>query len=645
MTTVTHSSERHGRARTWGLMLAALGIVYGDIGTSPLYAIKECFSPASPHHISPTPENILGVLSLVFWSLMMAVTVKYLTFIMRADNEGEGGILALLALVPSPEVGRGGKPQDTSAPGLGAGRNALVLVVLFGAALLYGDGIITPAISVLSAVEGLEVATSTLKPAILPITCGIILALFLVQRRGTAGVGRIFGPVTLVWFLTIAVLGGLEILRHPGVLVALSPLHAVTFFVENKGHGFLILGSVVLCITGGEALYADMGHFGRGPIQRTWFAIVWPALLLNYFGQGAKLIADPAAATNPFYALVPSWALYPTVAVATGAAVVASQALISGAFSLTQQAVQLGYFPRVTVIHTSKEEAGQIYIPEVNSGLLIACLALVLVFKSSSALAATYGVAVTGTMTITNIVYYVVVRRAWGWPVWKAAPLAGLFLAIDLAFFGANTAKFFHGGWVPIVIAGAIFTVMTTWKTGRRHLAVAIKSSLLPLELFLEDVKNTAPHRVRGTAVFMASNPDGTPPVLLHHFKHNQVLHQQVVLLSIQALKVPEVPPERRVTVIPLGHGIYQVTACYGFMQTPNAPAVLALCKQHGLEIDLHRTSYYLGRETLLTTGRSKMSRWRKGLFAFISRNARPATAYFGLPPNRVVELGMQIDL
>ena len=642
MTTATHApGSAASSARTWGLMLAALGIVYGDIGTSPLYAIKECFSPASPHHIAATPANILGVLSLVFWSLMMAVTIKYLTFIMRADNEGEGGILALLALVPSPEAGKGGKPSRRSA----AGRNALVLVVLFGAALLYGDGIITPAISVLSAVEGLEIATSTLKPAILPLTCGIILALFLVQKRGTAGVGRIFGPVTLAWFLTIAVLGAREIIAHPGVLVAVWPMHAVTFFVENKGHGFLILGSVVLCITGGEALYADMGHFGRGPIQKTWFTIVWPALLLNYFGQGAKLIADPSAATNPFYALVPSWALYPTVAVATGAAVVASQALISGAFSLTQQAVQLGYFPRVTVIHTSKEEAGQIYIPEVNSGLLVACLALVLVFKSSSALAATYGVAVTGTMTITNIVFYVVVRKAWGWPVWKAAPLVGLFLMIDIAFFLANTAKFFHGGWVPIAIALGIFTVMTTWKTGRKHLAVAIKSSLLPLQLFLDDVKNTAPHRVRGTAVFMASNPEGTPPVLLHHFKHNQVLHEQVVLLSIQVLKVPDVPPERRLTVTPLGHGFFQVTACYGFMQTPNAPAVLETCRLHGLDIDLGKTSYYLGRETLLTTGRSKMMRWRKALFAFVSRNARPATAYFGLPPNRVVELGMQVDL
>ncbi|WP_437579222.1 potassium transporter Kup [Sorangium sp. So ce887] len=617
--------------KTWPLMLAALGVVYGDIGTSPLYAMKECFSPISPHHVAPTPQNVLGVLSLMFWSLMMVVTVKYVTFITRADNEGAGGILALLALVPSSER-------------KGEGRGLLVLLVLFGAALLYGDGVITPAISVLSAVEGLEVATSTLKPAVVPITCVVLLAVFLVQKRGTAGVGTIFGPVTLVWFVALTLLGAKEILHSPGVLRAVSPTYAVSFFVENNVHGFLILGAVVLCITGGEALYADMGHFGRRPIKYTWYTIVWPGLLINYFGQGAKLLEDPAAAANPFYALVPSWALYPTVAIATAATVVASQALISGAFSLTQQAVQLGYFPRVTVIHTSKDEAGQIYIPEVNSGLLISCLVLVLVFKSSSALAAAYGIAVTGTMGITTVVYYVVTRKTWGWPVWKSLPLAGLFLVIDLAFFAANSAKFFHGGWVPIVMGAATFTVMTTWKTGRKHLAAAIKSVILPLDTFLEDVKRVKPHRVRGTAVFMASSPEGTPPILLHHVKHNQVLHEQVVLLSIQALNVPEVPAERRMTVIPRGEGIYQVTACYGFMQTPNAPSVLEGCKRHGLHIDLGRTSYYLGRETLLTTGSSKMSRWRKWLFAFISRNARPATAYFGLPPNRVVELGMQVD-
>lgn len=629
----SHAGSVHGARprKVWSLMLAALGVVYGDIGTSPLYAMKECFSPSSPHRVEPTPENVLGVLSLMFWALMMVVTVKYLTFITRADNEGAGGILALLALVPSGER-------------KGDGRGLLVLLVLFGASLLYGDGVITPAISVLSAVEGLQIATSTLKPAVVPITCAVLLAVFLMQKRGTAGVGTIFGPVTLVWFLALALLGAKEILHRPGVLQAVSPAYAVSFFVENQGHGFLILGAVVLCITGGEALYADLGHFGRAPIKYTWYAIVWPGLLINYFGQGARLLEDPTAASNPFYSLVPPWALYPMVAIATAATVVASQALISGAFSLTQQAVQLGYFPRVTVIHTSKEEEGQIYLPEVNSGLLVSCILLVLAFQNSSALAAAYGIAVTGTMGITTIVYYVVTRETWGWPAWKSLPLAGLFLTIDLAFFAANSAKFLHGGWVPIAMGAAIFTVMTTWKTGRRYLAEAIRSAILPLDVFLEDVRRMRPHRVRGTAVFMASNPEGTPPILLHHVKHNQVLHEQVVLLSIQVLKVPEVPPERRVTVIPRGEGIYQVRARYGFMQTPNAPSVLEACKQHGLHVDPARTSYYLGKETLLPTGRSKMSRWRKALFAFISRNARPATAYFGLPPNRVVELGMQVD-
>ncbi|AKT42252.1 potassium transporter Kup [Chondromyces crocatus] len=635
--TASTTEGDHGKARMGTLMLAALGVVYGDIGTSPLYAVKECFSPQSLHRVPVTPENILGVLSLVFWSLMMVVTVKYLSFITRADNEGAGGILALLALVPTREGPEGRTPS--------AKRRLFFLIVLFGAALLYGDGVVTPAISVLSAMEGLEVATMKLKPAVVPLTCGIILALFLVQKRGTAGVGRIFGPITLLWFVVIAALGLKEIVRNPGVLLAISPDHAVTFFLENKGHGFLILGSIVLCITGGEALYADMSHFGRPPIVRTWLAIVWPALLLNYFGQGARLLAEPAAAQNPFYALVPSWALYPTVIVATAAAVVASQALISGAYSLTQQAVQLGYFPRVTIVHTSRTEHGQIYIPEINAAMLVVCLVLVLGFQSSSGLAAAYGIAVTGTMTVTTLVYYVVVREAWGWSIWKAAPLAALFLAFDIPFFVANWAKFLHGGWVPVALSLVVFVVMTTWKTGRAHLAEAFRNALLPLATFLDDVKQTAPHRVRGTAVFMASNPDGTPPALLHHFKHNQVLHEQVVLLSIQVANVPEVSDERRVYVVDLGQGFFQVTAHYGFLQTPNAPSVLSMCNAYGLTIEPRRTSYYLGRETLLIDGHSGMSRWRKVLFAFISRNARPATAYFGLPPNRVVELGMQIDL
>jgi KUP system potassium uptake protein len=629
--TLTKAHEGHEGAGRWKLMLGALGVVYGDIGTSPLYAMKECFSSQSPHHVAPTAENVLGVLSLIFWSLMLVVTFKYLSFIMRADNEGKGGILALLALLPR--------------RGFSVASGPLVLLVLFGASLLSGEGVITPAISVLSAVEGLEVATSSLKPLVLPITCAILVTLFSIQRRGTGGIGTIFGPLTLLWFTMIAALGVAQIVGHPGVLAAVDPRYAVRFFVANGGHGFLMLGGVVLAITGVEALYADMGHFGLGPIRATWLAIVWPSLLLNYFGQGARLLSDPSAASNPFYALVPSWGLYPAVVIATAATVVASQALISGVFSLTQQAVQLGFAPRVTIVHTSEHAEGQIYVPEVNWGLLVACMALVLSFRTSTALAAAYGIAVTGTMTITSIVYYVVVTRAWGWSAWKAAPLVLVFLAVDLAFFGANAAKFLDGGWFPIAMGLGLFTIMTTWKRGRQELAAAFQAAVLPLDVFLEDVARVNPPRVHGTAVFMASNPKGTPVVLLHHFKHNQVLHKQVVLLSVVNEQVPEVPAEQRVDIERLGHGFYRVTARYGFMQQPNAPQVLEACKKDGLSVDLGSTSYYLGRETLLSTGKSGMSRWRKVLFAFISRNARPATAYFGLPPNRVVELGMQIDL
>ncbi len=642
MTTATEekhgpsSAPGHGHATgsKWALMLSALGVVYGDIGTSPLYAIKECFSPESVHHVEANPANVLGVLSLVFWSLTMVVTVKYLMFVMRADNEGQGGILALLALVPQKNGRREGRP-------------ILLPLVLFGAALLYGDGVITPAISVLSAVEGLNDAAPTLKSMIVPLTCGILFGLFFVQKRGTGGVGAVFGPLMIVWFSTISVLGIRAIWGNWGVFKAIYPLYAVEFFAHNKGHGFLILGSVVLCITGGEALYADMGHFGRRPIRMSWFAMVFPALLLNYFGQGALLLQNPAAAKSPFYALVPSWALYPVIAIATMATVIASQALISGAFSLTQQAVQLGYFPRVTIVHTSKESEGQIYIPEVNWALLIACLTLVLIFRTSTNLAAAYGIAVTGTMGITTVVYFVVITERWKWPLWKAVPLLLVFIFFDVGYFAANAAKLRDGpgGWAPLIMGTVVFTVMTTWKTGRAALYNFIKEAALPLQSFLDDLAERGLHRVKGTAVFMSSNPDATPPVLLHHVKHNKVLHEQVVLLSIQGERVPEVPLDRRIEVTDKGQGIFQVVARFGFMQTPNVPSLMETCKKHGIRYEVNSTSYYLGRETLLTTGRSRMSRWRKALFAFISRNARPATAYFGLPPNRVVELGMQVDL
>jgi len=617
--------------------IAALGVVYGDIGTSPLYAFKECFTP--PHGVAPTPANVLGILSLFFWSLTLVIVVKYLTFIMRADNHGEGGILALLALVSAER--RGGSAEKTSRRAL-----TLIFLGLFGAALLYGDGMITPAISVLSAVEGLGVATHALDQYIVPITCGILIALFMVQKRGTASVGAVFGPATLVWFVSIAAIGVPWIIRQPAVLAAVNPVHAVRFFLANKVHGFLVLGSVVLCITGGEALYADMGHFGKRPIRWAWYFVVFPALLINYFGQGALLLARGNAVQHTFYELVSGWMLYPLVAIATVATVVASQALISGAYSLTQQAVQLGYSPRVAIVHTSGEAEGQIYVPEINWILMFACVALVLTFRESGKLAAAYGIAVTGTMSITSMLFYAVAVQRWKWSRKKAAALVALFLVLDFAFFGANLVKLQHGygGFFPIAVAVAVFTIMVTWKRGRSELGAYMLGAALPLDMFMTDVELTKPHRVRGTAVFMTSNPDGAPPILLHHFKHNKVLHKQIILLSIQTRHEPEVPVAERVVVRDLGHGFYQVTASYGFMQTPNVIESLQCCHAKGLAVG-EELSFYLGRETLLTTGKSGMARWRKALFAFLARNARPANAFFRIPPNRVIELGLQIEL
>jgi KUP system potassium uptake protein len=626
----THPTGSH--ASVAKLVLMAAGVVFGDIGTSPLYALRECVDP--DHGVTPTHDNLMGILSLVFWSLTMVVTVKYLTFIMKADNRGEGGILALLALAPS-------KKKATSARiGWIAG------LVIFGAALLYGDGVITPAISVLSAVEGLEVATPKLSAVVIPITVVILFGLFWVQKRGTASIGGVFGPIMVVWFATLAVLGIIPILHYPSVLAAVNPAYAVQFFLEHRWHGFLVLGSVVLVITGGEALYADMGHFGRHPIRVAWFGLVMPSLVINYFGQAANLIQHPELATNPFYSLVPQVLIYPMVALSTVATIIASQALISGAYSLTRQAVQLGFCPRVTIQHTSGEAEGQIYVPEVNTALAIACIWLVFSFKESSALAAAYGIAVTGTMAITSIVYFVVLTRAWHWPLWRALPLVAVFLSFDIPFFAANAMKFFSGGWFPMAIALALFLVMTTWKTGRALLGRNLANKLLPIDVFLADVDAHKPHRVPGTAVFMSSNPNGVPVVLLHHWKHNQVLHKTIVLLSIITETVPEIRSADRLQVRDLKHGFFQVTAHYGFMETPNVPQLMGIVAQHyGVPYVPERTSYFLGRETLLTTGDSKMFRWRKALFSFISRNARSATQYFGIPPDRVVELGMQIDL
>jgi KUP system potassium uptake protein len=620
-----------------GLALAALGVVYGDIGTSPLYAVKECFS--GQHGIAPTVENVLGILSLIVWSLNFVVSLKYISLVMRADNRGEGGILALMALVRSKGVA--GRIRI---------RRLLLPLGLFGAALLYGDGVITPAISVLGAMEGLSVVTPAFDPFVVPITVGILLALFLFQQRGTAGVGAVFGPITLIWFACISALGVRGIMLEPSVLRAVNPWYAVEFFVTDGWRGFLILGAVVLVFTGGEALYADMGHFGKRPIRVAWFGLVLPALLLNYFGQGALLLHDPSSARNPFYSLVPSSLLVPMIVVATAAAIVASQALISGAFSLTQQAVQLGYSPRVTIRHTSHTEMGQVYIPEVNQALAVACIGLVLAYRSSTNLAAAYGIAVTGTMSITTVLYYEVMRTRWQWPLWKAGGIAGLFLAIDLSFLGANLIKVAHGGWFPIVVAIGIFTLMATWKQGRALLAGILRENSLPMDLFLQDIKRRQPPRVPGVAVFLTSAAGGAPPVLLHHLKHNQVLHERVILLSIVTKDIPSVPEKDRIQCTELGEGFCTVLAHYGFMETPDVPTIVRALEPPpprglGIKINLMQTTFYLGRETLIATGRARMARWRKKLFIVMTRNAQPATAFFGLPPNRVVELGAQIQL
>ena len=611
------------------MVLGALGIVFGDIGTSPLYALNECFSGKKA--ISTAEPVVLGVLSLLFWSLMGVVTFKYMLFIMRAHNKGEGGIFSLLALVPKHLRGWL-KP-------------VVVTGALFGAALLFGDGVITPAISVLSAMEGLKVVSPAAGPWVVPLTICILLGLFCMQKRGTGGIGKIFGPVMLLWFVVLAVLGLIHLVQTPEVLRAISPHHAVLFFMEYKTRAFLLLGAVVLCITGGEALYADMGHFGAKPIRAGWLWVVLPSLLLNYFGQGAHLLKEGITpGVSPFYAVVPPAVLLPVVILATVAAVTASQALISGAFSVARQAIQLGYCPRLQIVHTSAEHEGQIYVPFVNRALMVSCIALVLVFRESSQLALAYGVAVTGSMAITSLVYFLVVVFHWKWKLWKALPLVALFLCFDVGYFAANLLKFPDGGWVPILIAAVVFILMTTWKRGREELSKAYGKWALPFEQFTEEMEAAPPLRVRGTAVFMSSSRRGTPPALLHHLKHNQVLHRQVVLLSIAVADEPWVAVGEQVKVEEFGHGFFRVEASLGFMQTPNVPALLLQARHQGLVCEPSTTSYYLARETLLLDGSSKLMRWRKILFSFISKNAQSATAYFGIPPGRVVELGMQLN-
>jgi KUP system potassium uptake protein len=625
-------SHDHQQDTTAVLALAALGVVYGDIGTSPLYAIKEVFGNA--HHPVPiTPDNVLGILSLVFWSLIVVVSFKYVALILRADNRGEGGIMALMARVLS---------DDRLSPGT---RRIAVVLGLFGAALFYGDGLITPAISVLSAVEGLEVATPIFAPYIVPVTIGILAGLFWIQRHGTAKVGVSFGPITCVWFVALAALGIAKIVENPAVLAALLPTYALKFLVADPMLGFLAMGSVFLVVTGAEALYADMGHFGRRPVRLAWFGLVLPALLINYFGQGALLLADPEAIRNPFYLMAPDWFLLPLVGLATAATVIASQAVISGVYSITHQTIQLGYAPRMDLLHTSHSQMGQIYMPGVNWLMLAGVVALVLMFKSSTNLAAAYGIAVTGTMIITDFFAYLVARHQWGWPRWRASLVFGALLALDLVFLGANATKIVDGGWFPLVFGGFVFLLLTTWKAGRELVHKRLDTQALLLKDFVPAVESPDIVTVPGTAVFMTPYAEHVPHALLHNLKHNKVLHERMVIATVTAPAVPRVDEEQRISVERLSDRFYRIVISYGFMEQPDVPAALAACAGQGFEFEPMATSYFLGRETVVPDRGGEMPYWREALFATLYRNARTATDFFRLPPNQVVELGTRVSL
>lgn len=628
----TSATEGHAGHKTGivGMAVAAIGVVYGDIGTSPLYTLKEVFNG---HHAVPvTPENVYGILSLVFWALMLVVSAKYVLFIMRADNRGEGGIMALMSLALRVVESK---------------RQAWWLSVLgvFGAALFYGDGMITPAISVLSAVEGLEVATPAFQPFVIPIALVVLIGLFLMQRRGTASVGAIFGPVMLCWFLLLAALGINGIVLHPEILRAMNPVWAIDFLHSQPLIGWLALGAVVLAITGGEALYADMGHFGRRPIKLGWFFLVFPALYLNYLGQGALILDHPDNVSHPFYMLVPEPLLYPMVAMSTLATIIASQAVISGAFSLTRQAMQLGYAPRMRTLHTSEREIGQIYVPGINWMLLGAVIALVVGFRSSSALASAYGIAVTLTMMIDTLLAFFVVSRLWRWGRLSSLVFLAVFLLVDMAFFSANLVKILVGGWFPLLIGALIFTLLTTWKRGRMLLARRVRVDTIPLDIFIQSMFHDPPPRVSGTAVFMTTWIDGVPRALLHNLLHNKVLHERVMLLKVEVADVPHVPENERIVLTGLDHGFYQLQIHYGFKDEPDIPFELGRCAEFGLHLDMMETSFFLGRETLVCRDSEGMARWRFKLFTVMFRNAGSAADYFRIPPNRVVEMGTQVEL
>jgi KUP system potassium uptake protein len=630
---VNSTDRLASRSSTAALTLLAIGVVFGDIGTSPLYAVKETFSPT--HGIPLTVENVLGGLSMIFWSLMVIVSLKYVVLIMRADNRGEGGIMALIALA------------TTAVKDHPHWRVPLILIGVFGASLFYGDAVLTPAISVLSAIEGLEVGTSAFKPYVVPLAVVVILALFAFQSRGTATVGRLFGPVTLLWFLAIGAAGLHGIAQYPGIVAALNPAHAVRFLANHAAESFVVLGAVVLAVTGAEALYADMGHFGKGPVRIAWFSLVAPSLVLNYFGQGALLIVRPETVQNPFFLLVPEWGLYPMVGLATAATVIASQAVISGAYSMTKQAIQLGFLPRVGIVQTSASVRGQVYIPGINWLLLVAVLTAVIGFGSSSRLASAYGIAVTATMTVDTMLTFFVVRYAWRYPLWLCACATGFFIVFDLTFLSATLLKVADGGWFPLAIGGAVFTIMRTWRSGREILFDRLRATSLPLKPFLDALFSHPPIRVPGTAVFLTATPDATPSALLHNLNHNKVLHERVVFLTVQITEEPWVPPLERLSLLKLGNGCWRMMLRYGFMDEPDVVKALELAGTLGLEFELMSTSFFLSREMVVpvVTVESSMSLWRERVFAAMARNAENAADYFKLPANRVIELGTKVEI
>jgi len=613
------------------MVVGAIGVVFGDIGTSPLYTFSEAFS--DQHGMPVTTFNVLGVLSLVLWTLLIVVALKYITFIMRADNKGEGGIMAMMALAQ-----RATRKYPRT-------RKLVVLAAVLGAALFFGDGVITPSITVLSAVEGLGVAAPALAHWVVWIAVAVLVILFLVQKRGTGNVGSVFGPVMCIWFVALGLIGVYNIVQHPLVLRAINPWYGFNFFVHHGTGGFLVLGAVVLCVTGAEALYADMGHFGRKPITVAWYAFVMPGLMLNYFGQGALLVHDPSAASSPFYLAVPSWALYPMIALATAAAVIASQAVIAGSFSIMRQAIQLGFLPRMPVVHTSNEEVGQIYLPWVNRLLMILVVLVVIGFGSSKALAGAYGIAVTGTMVIDTTLFLIVAWRMWKWNPLVILGLGLFFLTIDLSFFGANTLKVEDGGWFPLVLGLAVFTILTTWRRGRDLVLRQLKHGGLALAPFIANIAEHPPTRVEGTAIFLVSDPDAVPHALLHNLKHNKVLHKRNVILTVDTLETPYADFDERVELKDLGNDFYLLTLRFGFADDPNVPAALHECTKQGLDIKMMDTTFFLSRETIVATDRPGMVMWRDKLFAFLARNALPATAFFSIPGNRLIELGAQVEI